>query len=273
MRILGRGPFKVRYDKSTSTEFNLKLSECKEFEDLRQRFEAMFKKDLGKPADHEGMYYVYAYTMMPNKIRKVKINGINADTLFNNCYNMFYNYGLGDLGSVRFLACPGNACDQSVGARYLSSLESYTELNKIYDLALESKVKEANVKSWVMHDLIHDLIDAPLDVVGDAFVVALSCHLELGQSTRTNLWNDYRSIIVNSRLISPRLKNNFFEYEKQISSTNKKHLLGELVGMTNEIIDGKTLNPQYIANMRSAYNLCAQKWVQDLKVTFKGYDR
>ena len=32
-----------------------------------------------------------------------------------------------------------------------------------------------------MHDLIHELIDAPLDVVGDTFVAALSYYLELSK--------------------------------------------------------------------------------------------
>lgn len=210
---------------------------------------------------------------MPNKIRKIKINNITADTLFNNCWNMFYTYGIPDPKHISFPTCQNNTYDQPVNTGYLSAIKSYTALDKIYDLDLKKNDIEKAVKFWVMHDLIHEVIDAPLDVAGDTFVVALSYHLELSKRLRKDLWSDYRFVIVNSRLISPIIKNNYLEYEKQISSINKVELLVELASATDQIMDGKTLNSEYIENIRSAYDLCARRRVQNLCVVFRGCDR
>ena len=233
----------------------------------------MFNQDFGKPADHQGMYYVYAYAMMPNKIRKIKINNVSVDTLLNNCWNMFYVFEIQEPKEVSFSSCQKNITEQPVNSDYLSAISSYTALDKTYILDLKETDKEKAVKSWVMHDLIHELIDAPLDVVGDTFVVALSCHLELSKRLWKDLWSDYRFIIVNSRLISPVLRNNFLEYEKQISSLNKTDLTIDLVSATNQIMEGKTIKSEHIKDLRNAYNLSAKGRVQNLSVAFRGTDR
>jgi len=252
---------------------NLKISDYKEFTDLSDRFEAMFKKDFGKPADHEGQYYVYTYAMMPNKIRKIKINNVKADTLFNNCYNMFYDYEIQEPKEVSFSSHNKNITGQHIKSDYLSAITSFTELDKIYILDLKETIKEKVVKGWVMHDLIHELIDAPLDVAGDTFVVALSYYLELSKHFCKDLWSDYRFIIVNSRLISPLLKRNFLEYEEQISSVNKAELTADLVAATKKIMEGKTIKPEYIRDLRNAYNLSAKRRVENLSDFLRGYDR
>ena len=252
---------------------NLRISDYEEFTDLNDRFEAMFKKDLGKPAEHEGLYYVYTYAMMPNKIRKSKINNVKVDTIFNNCYNMFYNYEIKEPKKVSFSSHHKITTELPINSDYLSAISSYTALDKIYKLDLKETTKEKVVKSWVMHDLIHELIDAPLDVAGDTFVVALSYHLELSKRLWKDLWSDYRFIIVNSRLISPVLKSNFLEYEKQIRQVSKADLAADLVSVTNQIMEGKTIKPEYIKDLRNAYNLSAKRKVQNLSVVFRGYDR
>ena len=105
------------------------------------------------------------------------------------------------------------------------------------------------------------------------FVVALSCHLELSNHIWKDLWSDYRFIIVNSRLISPILKRNFLEYEKQIRSINKVDLIADLDSATNRIMEGKTIKSEYIKDLRNAYNLSAKRRVQNISVVFGGYDR
>lgn len=250
----------------------MKISDYKEFTDLCSRFEAMFNKDFGKPADHEGLYYIYTYALMPGKIRKSKINNIKVDTLFNNCWNMYYHYEIQEPRKISFSSHQEIDTKQPINPDYLSAISSYTALDKIYILNLNESDKEKAVKIWVMHDFIHQLIDAPLDVVGDTFVVAVSYHLELTKRAWKDLWSDYRFIIVNSRLIGPTLKNNFLEYEKQISALNKADLTADLVSATNQIMEGKTIKPEYIKDLRSTYNLSATRVVQNLSF-LRGSDR
>ena len=74
--------------------------------------------------------------MMPNKIRKIKINNVKADTLFNNCYNMFYNYEIQEPKEVSFSSHNKNITGQHIKSDYLSAITSYTDLDKIYILDL-----------------------------------------------------------------------------------------------------------------------------------------
>ena len=113
---------------------------------------------------------------------------------------------------------------------------------------LNDEFLNAVLRSYIQHELLHHIIEAPFNSYGEQFTILISAKLNLDSCS--NEWKCYYKIIKKSKFIQAEWKLKSDLYNQNILSENQSFLLSKLKYLTDKVLAGENVKPKRLKSKK-----------------------
>lgn len=117
-----------------------------------------------------------------------------------------------------------------------------------FEIELNDEFLNAVLRSYIQHELLHHIIEAPFNSYGEQFTILISAKLNLDSCS--NEWKCYYKIIKKSKFIQAEWKLKSDLYNQNILSENQSFLLSKLKYLTDKVLAGENVKPKRLKSKK-----------------------